>query len=194
MNAIANPPAPRASVRAPELQHEPAQAKAPIVAAVDGSAASRSVIDSALGLAAELEMPLVFVYVRRGPASSLGAPLYQRRLTKAMAHASGILDGALAAAHAPASTPKAKSSRDGHGRGSSSSRAIVARVSSSSAQDAEGSDPASRAPFPCPPTGRWSCRRRRCCSRVDLVLRLRRQLGLQRRTIAAKQPERGRAG
>ena len=98
MNAIANPPAPRASVRAPELQHEPAQAKAPIVAAVDGSAASRSVIDSALGLAAELETPLVFVYVRRGPASSLGAPLYQRRLTKAMAHASGILDGALAAA------------------------------------------------------------------------------------------------
>jgi nucleotide-binding universal stress UspA family protein len=98
MKAIASPPPPRASVRAPELEHEPGQAKAPIVAAVDASAASRSVIDSALGLAAELETPLVFVYVRRGPSSSLGAPVYQRRLTNAMARASGILDRALAAA------------------------------------------------------------------------------------------------
>jgi nucleotide-binding universal stress UspA family protein len=43
-------------------------------------------------------VPIVFVYVRRGPAGFLGAPVYQRRLTRELARARRVLDGALAAA------------------------------------------------------------------------------------------------
>jgi nucleotide-binding universal stress UspA family protein len=68
---------------------------APIVAAVDPSAASRAAIDEAVSLGHELDAPVVFVYVRRGPAGFFGAPDYQRRLTKAMARARGVLDRAL---------------------------------------------------------------------------------------------------
>ena len=68
---------------------------APIVAAVDHSAASRAAIDEAVTLGRELDVPVVFVYVRRGPASFFGAPVYQRRLTKAMARAHRVLDRAL---------------------------------------------------------------------------------------------------
>jgi nucleotide-binding universal stress UspA family protein len=71
---------------------------APIVAAVDGSAASRAAIDEAVSLAAELDAPLVFVHVRRGPAGAFGEPVYQRRLTKKMARARRVLDRALAVA------------------------------------------------------------------------------------------------
>ena len=70
----------------------------PIVAAVDGSAASRAAIVEALRLAGELEAPIVFVYVRRGPAGFFGAPVYQRRLTAEMARARRVLDEALAVA------------------------------------------------------------------------------------------------
>ena len=101
MNVVAEPSGQRVSVRAPEGQREPLQAKRPIVAAVDASPASRPVIDAAVRLAAELAAPLVFVFVRRGPAAFLGSPVYQRRLTKALARASRVLDRALsAAAHA----------------------------------------------------------------------------------------------
>ena len=55
---------------------------APIVAAVDGSSASRGAIEIAVKLAVELNGPLVFVYVRRGPAGFLGTPIFQRRLTR----------------------------------------------------------------------------------------------------------------
>jgi nucleotide-binding universal stress UspA family protein len=71
---------------------------APIVAAVDGSAASRAAIDEAVRLAVELSAPIVFVYVRRGPAGVFGAPVYQRRLTMEMARARRVLDRALAVA------------------------------------------------------------------------------------------------
>lgn len=71
---------------------------APIVAAVDGSAASRAAIGEAVRLAVELVAPIVFVYVRRGPAGFFGAPVYQRRLTKEIARARRVLDRALAVA------------------------------------------------------------------------------------------------
>ena len=67
----------------------------PIVAAVDGSTASRAAIGEAVRLAAELEAPTVFVYVRRGPAGVFGAPIYQRRLTAEMARARRVLHEAL---------------------------------------------------------------------------------------------------
>ena len=70
----------------------------PIVAAVDGSTASRTAISEAVRLAGELVAPIVFVYVRRGPAGFFGAPVYQRRLTKEMARAGRALDRALAVA------------------------------------------------------------------------------------------------
>jgi nucleotide-binding universal stress UspA family protein len=68
---------------------------APIVAAVDGSAASTAVAETAVRLAAQMNAPVVFVYVRRGPAGFLGAPVYQHRLTAAMARARRALDLAL---------------------------------------------------------------------------------------------------
>lgn len=71
---------------------------APIVAAIDGSPASRAAIGEAVRLGAELDAPIVFVYVRRGPASFFGASFYQRRLTKEMSHARRVLDPALGAA------------------------------------------------------------------------------------------------
>jgi nucleotide-binding universal stress UspA family protein len=70
----------------------------PIVAAVDGSAASRAAIGEAVRLAVELSAPIVFVYVRRGPAGVYGAPIYQRRLTTEMARARRVLDRAFAVA------------------------------------------------------------------------------------------------
>ena len=71
---------------------------APIVAAVDGSSASRGAIEIAVKLAVELSAPLVFVYVRRGPAGFLGTPIFQRRLTAEMARARRALARALRAA------------------------------------------------------------------------------------------------
>ena len=97
MNVLASPPGRRASMLAEGLR-DPLQANTPIVAAVDASPASRAVIDSAVRLAADLAAPLVFVYVRRGPAGFLGSPVYQRRLTKALGRASRVLDRALRAA------------------------------------------------------------------------------------------------
>jgi nucleotide-binding universal stress UspA family protein len=73
---------------------------APIVAAVDGSSASTVAVETAVNLAGELDAPIVFVYVRRGPASFLGVPVYQRRLTKEMARGRAVLDEALEAAAA----------------------------------------------------------------------------------------------
>ena len=75
-----------------------AQNVPPIVAAVDGSAASRAATDEAVRLAVELTAPIVFVYVRRGPAGFFGTPLYERRLTKEIGRARRVLDRALAVA------------------------------------------------------------------------------------------------
>jgi nucleotide-binding universal stress UspA family protein len=73
---------------------------APIIAAVDGSPASTVAVETAVNLAGELDAPIVFVHVRRGPAGFLGAPVYQRRLTAEMARGRRVLDEALEAAAA----------------------------------------------------------------------------------------------
>lgn len=73
---------------------------APIVAAVDGSPANAVAVETAVNLAADLKAPIVFVYVRRGPAGFLGTPVYQRQLTAEMARGLRVLDGALEAAAA----------------------------------------------------------------------------------------------
>jgi nucleotide-binding universal stress UspA family protein len=101
MTAVASPL--RSPVRAPADQREqrltPQIPAAPIVAAVDGSTASTAAaVETAVRLGAEMDAPLVFVYVRRGPPGLLGAPVYQRRLTAAMARARHVLDRALRAA------------------------------------------------------------------------------------------------
>ena len=71
---------------------------APIVAAVDASAAGRAAGGGAGRRGGERGAPVVFVYVRRGPARFFGAPVYQRRLTEEMARARGVLDRAVAVA------------------------------------------------------------------------------------------------
>jgi nucleotide-binding universal stress UspA family protein len=73
---------------------------APIMAAVDGSPASGAAVETAVSLAGELQAPIVFVYVRRGPVGILGAPVYQRRLTATMARGRRVLRRALEAAAA----------------------------------------------------------------------------------------------
>ena len=73
---------------------------APIIAAVDGSPASTVAVETAVNLAGELDAPIVFVHVRRGPAGFLGAPVYQRRLTAEMARGRRVLDEALEVAGA----------------------------------------------------------------------------------------------
>jgi nucleotide-binding universal stress UspA family protein len=45
-----------------------------------------------------MDAPVVFVYVRRGPAGFLGKPVYQRRLTTAMRRARRVLDRPVQAA------------------------------------------------------------------------------------------------
>jgi nucleotide-binding universal stress UspA family protein len=100
MAAVATPTRRPASAGAAEVRLTrviPAKT-APIVAAVDGSSASRGAIEFAVKLAAELKVPLVFVYVRRGPSGLLGTPFFQRRLTAVMTHARRIVAGALRAA------------------------------------------------------------------------------------------------
>jgi nucleotide-binding universal stress UspA family protein len=75
------------------------QAAEPIVAAVDASAASRAAVEEAVVLAAELEAPLVFTYVRRAPTGVFGRPVYQQRLTSENERARGVLDRALGIAN-----------------------------------------------------------------------------------------------
>lgn len=100
MTAVASPL--RSPVRAPADQLEQTLTSqtpaAPIVAAVDGSTASTAAVETAVRFAAEMDAPLVFVYVRRGPPSFLGAPIYQRRLTAAMARGRHVINRALRAA------------------------------------------------------------------------------------------------
>lgn len=97
MNAFANRP--RGTSATNDSPERPAQNVPPIVAAVDGSAASRAAIGEAVRLAGALDAPVAFVYVRRGPPGFLGAPVYQRRLTKQMARAGRVLDRAFVVAN-----------------------------------------------------------------------------------------------
>jgi nucleotide-binding universal stress UspA family protein len=100
MAALATPTRAPAPVGAAELRLTRAMpAKAtPIVAAVDDSSASRGVVEAAVRLAAELNLQLVFVYVRRGPPGFLGRPFFQRSLTAKMTRARRAVDRALSAA------------------------------------------------------------------------------------------------
>jgi nucleotide-binding universal stress UspA family protein len=75
--------------------HGPLRARAPVVAAVDNSASSQAAIEAGVALARELNAPLVFAYVRRGPGGFLGSPVYQRRLTKKMEEGERALADAL---------------------------------------------------------------------------------------------------
>jgi nucleotide-binding universal stress UspA family protein len=97
MTAVAPPIRSDAPAHADQGQAAPSFA-APIVAAVDRSAASRAAVETAVRLGAELDAPLVFVYVRPGPPGFLGEPVYQLRLTAAMARARRVLARALRAA------------------------------------------------------------------------------------------------
>jgi nucleotide-binding universal stress UspA family protein len=56
----------------------------PVVVAVDDSPAAQAAVRDGVRVAAELEAPVVFVYVRRGPFAALGEPYYQRRLDAEM--------------------------------------------------------------------------------------------------------------
>jgi nucleotide-binding universal stress UspA family protein len=71
---------------------------APIVVAVDSSQATEAAAQAGVRLARELDAPLVFVYVRRGPWSWLGAPYHQRRLDAEMSTGRRALSEALAIA------------------------------------------------------------------------------------------------
>jgi nucleotide-binding universal stress UspA family protein len=83
----------------PEPTPEAAEGE-PILAAVDSSSASTVAVRTAVDFAAEFDVPIVFVYVRRGPADFFGTPEYERRLAKEMARGRRVLDQALAVAEA----------------------------------------------------------------------------------------------
>lgn len=68
---------------------------APIIAAIDDSPSGWNARDAAVRLAVELNAPLTFVYVRRGPAGFFGTPVFERRLTRKMAEARRVVDHAL---------------------------------------------------------------------------------------------------
>ena len=68
---------------------------APIVAAIDDSAASGAVIAEATRLSRDLGAPVIFVHVRRERARFLGGSAYQRQLTRDMARAREVFDEAL---------------------------------------------------------------------------------------------------
>ena len=75
------------------------QTNPPIVALL-GDSTTSVVTATAVRLARDLDAPLVFVYVRRGPSTMLGAPYYQRRLSRQLLQARRALEAALfAAAH-----------------------------------------------------------------------------------------------
>jgi nucleotide-binding universal stress UspA family protein len=98
MTPVATPLREQAPAGADQRQLATRSTAAPIVAAVDWSAASRAAVETAVRLGAEMDAPVVFVYVRRDPAAFLGAPFYQRRLSAAMAPARRVLDRAVRSA------------------------------------------------------------------------------------------------
>lgn len=73
------------------------ESKRPIVAAIEPRTVGVTA-HTAVSLARELGAPLVFIYVRARPPAILGAPFYQRRLTKDLVRGRKTLDAALAAA------------------------------------------------------------------------------------------------
>jgi nucleotide-binding universal stress UspA family protein len=75
----------------------PPEAK-PVVVAVDDSSAAESAIRDGVRLASDLDAPVVFVYVRRGPSAALGDPYHQRRLDAEMRIGDRAIEAGLAAA------------------------------------------------------------------------------------------------
>jgi len=71
---------------------------APIVAGVDGSRSGEAAAHAAVSMAWRLSAPVVFVYVRRGPAAILGEPYHQRRLDAEIIAGRRALGDALAVA------------------------------------------------------------------------------------------------
>jgi nucleotide-binding universal stress UspA family protein len=100
MSALQTPTRASGFVSIQKHAQESATDRAPIVTAVDGSRASGVAAEAAVKLAADLGAPIVFIYVRPGPAGFLGEPAFQRRLTKEMARARHVLDRAFALAAA----------------------------------------------------------------------------------------------
>lgn len=70
----------------------------PIVAAIDGTDASQVAVDEAVRLGKDLDAPVVFIHVRRGPSGYLGEPVFQRRLTKKMKYGRRALERAISVA------------------------------------------------------------------------------------------------
>ncbi|HUK94009.1 MAG TPA: universal stress protein [Gaiellaceae bacterium] len=62
-----------------------------LVIATDGSPGAREALETGLALARESGAFVTFVYVRHGPSSMLGSPLYQRSLSEEMQHARSAL-------------------------------------------------------------------------------------------------------
>jgi nucleotide-binding universal stress UspA family protein len=95
MTALATKHRTRAPTQADRPRPAPApRDAAPIVVSVDGSAAGKAAVEAAVRLAARIDAPVVFAYVRRGPAGFLGTPYYQQRLSAAMERARRALDDA----------------------------------------------------------------------------------------------------
>jgi nucleotide-binding universal stress UspA family protein len=69
-----------------------------ILVAVDGSPGAREAVSTGIELAGGLGAPLLFVAARAAPASLLGDPFYQRRLSEVLAKLRPAVDAALAAA------------------------------------------------------------------------------------------------
>jgi nucleotide-binding universal stress UspA family protein len=70
----------------------------PVVVAVDDSPAAKAAIRDGVRVAGELGAPVVFVYVRRGPAAALGEPYYQRGLDAEMRIGDRAIAAGIAAA------------------------------------------------------------------------------------------------
>ena len=82
----------------PDNRRPAARDASPIVAAVDRSDAGAASARAAARMARELDAPLVFVFVRRGPSTLFAGPAYQRRLDDEFVEARRALDTAHAAA------------------------------------------------------------------------------------------------
>ena len=70
----------------------------PVVVAVDDSSAAESAIRDGVRVASDLDAPIVFVYVRRGPWAGLGDPYHQRRLDVEMRIGERAIAAGIAAA------------------------------------------------------------------------------------------------
>jgi nucleotide-binding universal stress UspA family protein len=99
-------PAPRSHLRRPLTSSRSSSegdrlarpTPAPIVVALDSSPATEAAAQAGVRLARELDAPLVFVYVRRGPWSGLGEPYHQRHLDAEMSSGRRALGEAVAIA------------------------------------------------------------------------------------------------